>query len=98
VDVFVPAIPFYARLERRRREARLLGRPIWILAPEDLAVLTLMLFRRKDLADGETILRDQGASLDRGYVRQNLIELVGEGDERVTALDELERDVDASRG
>lgn len=95
VDVFVPAIPFYGLMQGRRREVVLLGRPLWILGPEDLAVLKLMFFRRKDLADVEAIFRDQGASLDRDRVRRELIELVGEEDPRVEALGEIERDVDA---
>jgi hypothetical protein len=93
VDVFVPAIPYYAELEKRRRQVVLLGRPLWILGPEDLAVLKLMFFRRKDLADAEAILRDQGSSLDRTYVRRRLVELAGEQDERVAAWDELAHDV-----
>ena len=96
VDVFVPAVPFYAQLEGRRREVTLAGRPIWILGPEDLAVLKLMFFRRKDLADVEAIFRDQGSALDRDAVRRALIGLVGKDDERVAALEAIERDVDSS--
>lgn len=95
VDVFVPAVPFYARLVARRRSVDLLGRPLWIIGPEDLAVLKLMFFRRKDLADVEAMLRDQGSALDRGYIRATLIELVGATDERVTNLEAIERDVDS---
>ncbi|MBI3766934.1 MAG: hypothetical protein HY271_00395 [Deltaproteobacteria bacterium] len=93
VDVFVPAIPFYAELEARRREVVLLGRSLWIIAPEDLVVLKMMFFRRKDLADIEAVLRDRGATFDRSYVRRKLIELAGAEDERVRAWDELARDV-----
>jgi hypothetical protein len=93
VDVFVPAIPFYAELEARRREVVLLGRSLWIIAPEDLVVLKMMFFRRKDLADIEAVLRDRGATFDRSYVRRNLIELAGAEDERVRAWDEIARDV-----
>lgn len=93
VDVFVPAIPFYAELETRRRQVVLLGRTLWILAPDDLVVLKMMFFRRKDLADVEAVLRDQGATLDRESVRRKLCELAGETDERVRAWDELVRDV-----
>lgn len=95
VDVFVPAIPYYARLAERRRQTTLLGRPLWILGPEDLAVLKLMFFRRKDLADVEALLRDVGPTLDRAYVRRTLVDLVGTDDERLRALDEIERDVGA---
>jgi hypothetical protein len=98
VDVFVPAIPYYAELEKRRREVILLDRPIWILAPEDLAVLKLMFFRRKDLADVEAIYRDQGAALDRNQVRKTLLELVGDEDPRLHALAAIERDVDSTAG
>lgn len=93
VDVFVPAIPYYADLAARRRQVTLLGRPLWVLSPEDLVVLKLMFFRRKDLADVEAILRDQGASIDRRFVRQKLIDLVGVDDERLAALDAIERDL-----
>jgi hypothetical protein len=95
VDVFVPAIPYYAEIAARKRQVSLLGRPLWILGPEDLVVLKLMFFRRKDLADVEAIFRDQGVSLDRHFVRQKLVELVGESDERLAALDAIEHDVDA---
>ena len=98
VDVFVPAIPYYARLEKRRREVILLDRPIWIVAPEDLAVLKLMFFRRKDLADVEAIYRDQGAALDRNQIRKTLLELVGDEDPRLDALAAIERDVDSTAG
>jgi predicted nucleotidyltransferase len=96
VDVFVPAIAYYAQLASRRREVTLLGRRLWIVGPEDLVVLKMMFFRRKDLADVEAILRDQQSSLDRQFIRRHLIELVGAEDERLVALDTIERDVDAS--
>lgn len=97
VDVFVPSIPYYGELEIRRRRVPLLGGSVWILGPEDLVVLKLMFFRRKDLADVEAVLRDQRGSLDRSFVRSRLIELVGADDERIRALGEIERDVDAPR-
>ncbi|HUI25258.1 MAG TPA: nucleotidyltransferase family protein [Candidatus Kryptonia bacterium] len=94
VDVFVPAFSHYAQLASRRRQVTLMGSPLWILSPEDLVVLKMMFFRRKDLADVEAVLRDQGASLDRKFVRRQLIELAGSEDERLAALDSIERDVD----
>lgn len=95
VDVFFPAVPFYDHLAEGRRQVVLLGRPLWIVGPEDLAVLKLMFFRRKDLADVEAMLRDQGDRIDRAAIRRALVELVGEQDERIAALDEIARDVDA---
>ena len=89
VDVFVSTVPFYKELKRRVRNAALLGRPLKILSPEDLVVLKLMFFRRKDLADAEAVLRDQGTALNRRKVRDRLMKLVGEEDQRVRAWDEL---------
>jgi hypothetical protein len=89
VDVFIPTVPFYKELKRRVRNAVLLGRPIKILSPEDLLLLKLMFFRRKDLADAEAVLRDQGTALDRRKVRDRLVKLVTEEDERVRAWDDL---------
>ena len=94
VDVFVPAIAYYAQLATRRRQVTLLGKPLWILSPEDLVVLKMMFFRRKDLADVEAVLRDQAPSLDRRFVRRQLVELLGAEDERLAALDAIEHDVD----
>jgi hypothetical protein len=67
---------------------------LWIVGPEDLAVVKLMFFRRKDLADVEAMLRDQGKTLDREYIRRTLASLVGDDDERLTELRAIERDVD----
>jgi hypothetical protein len=92
VDVFIPTVPFYKELKRRVRNAVLLGRPIKILSPEDLLVLKLMFFRRKDLADAEAVLRDQGTALDRRKVRDRLVKLVSEKDVRVRAWDDLARE------
>jgi hypothetical protein len=92
VDVFVSTVPFYKDLRRRVRGAVLLGRPLKILAAEDLIVLKLIFFRRKDLADAEAVLRDQGPAIDRKKVRERIVKLVGEDDERVRAWDELARE------
>lgn len=93
VDVFVPAIPFYAQLEKRRRRIPLLGEPAWILGPEDLVVLKMMFFRRKDLADVEGVLRALGPDLDLAFVRSTLIDLVGADDARVEAFDQIAAEV-----
>ena len=95
VDVFVPAIPYYAELEARRKQVVLLRRPLWILSAEDLVVLKLMFFRRKDVADAEAVLREQGAALDRRFIRAKLVELAGVADERVAAWDRLDGEIPA---
>ena len=96
VDVFVPAIRYYRELEKRRRRVSLLGRPLWILAAEDLVVLKMMFFRRKDLADVEAVLRDAGSTLDRAWIRRKLVRLVGRGNDRVREWDEIRREVEST--
>lgn len=93
-DVFVPAIEYYAELEHRRREVPLAGRPAWVLGPEDLVVLKLMFYRRKDLADVESLLREQRATLDLKFVEDKLEELIGKEDERLAALRQISREVE----
>lgn len=95
-DVFVPAIEYYAELEHRRREVPLAGRPAWVLGPEDLVVLKLMFYRRKDLADVESLLREQRATLDLKFVEDKLEELIGKEDERLAALRQISREVEDS--
>lgn len=92
IDVFVPAIPYYAELETRACTVSLMGRPLRILGATDLAVLKLMFFRRKDLADVEALLRSPEAKLDRSFVRAKLASLAGEESERVATWDRPGRD------
>lgn len=93
VDVFVPAIQFYADLAVHTRRVPMLDRPIEILGPEDLLTLKMMFFRRKDLADVEAVLRSSADAIDVAVVRAALIELVGEDDDRVTEWDKILEDV-----
>ena len=95
VDVFVPAFDYYASLERRRRRVPFGGGDIWVLGPEDLAVLKLMFFRPKDLADLHALARDYGEQLDVAAVRAQVAALIGEDDVRVR---EWEKVVVAARG
>jgi hypothetical protein len=68
----------------------------WQLAEQlELTVFKMMFFRRKDLADVEQILRAQGASLDRVWVREQLAEIYGAGDPRLAAWDDLAREIPA---
>jgi len=97
VDVFVPAIAFYAEMATRTQRVPLLGRPIDILAPQDLLTLKMMFFRRKDLADVEAVLRNPPPALDIESVRARLVDMVGESDERLSEWDSIVRDVHAGR-
>lgn len=55
-----------------------------------------LFFRTKDILDVERLVAFGGESFDRDYVRQRLVDLVGDSDERVTRWDRLIADVSAS--
>jgi hypothetical protein len=96
VDVFLPIVPFYEAARARRKSVPLGDRPIVIWDAETLTVFKMMFFRRKDLADVEQILRTQGASLDRAWVRQRLAEMYGTLDPRLSEWDSLVREIEES--
>lgn len=89
VDVFLPTIPFYEAARVRRRRVDLAEQAIMIWDAESLAVFKMMFFRRKDVADVEAIIRVQGKSLDRNWIRQQLVAMYGERDPRIAQWDEL---------
>jgi hypothetical protein len=92
LDVFVPSIEFYEEALRTRVRIVLprVG-ATWVLSPEALAVFKLLFFRPKDILDLEKLVRVRGESLDRVYIRTQLVTLVGEDDPRVTRWDALVR-------
>lgn len=89
VDLFTPSIPFaWEAMRTRRRLAGPSGEADY-LSPESTAVFKLLFFRPKDLLDLEKLLAVQGTALDAPYVRRWMVEMMGEGDERVVAWDQL---------
>ena len=88
VDVFVPAIDYYASLRQRRRRVPFGGGNVWVLGPEDLAVLKLMFFRPKDVADLYALARGY-EQLDAEAVRAQVAALVGDDDTRVDEWDRI---------
>ena len=60
-----------------------------VLFPEDTAVFKMLFFRGKDFVDVERLLGIMQGTLDRAYVRNALIEVVGEDDYRTKKWDEL---------
>jgi hypothetical protein len=93
IDVFVPTNEFYEAARRRKREVRLGGQPTFVWDAESLTVFKLMFFRRKDLADAEQMLRTQGKSFDRAWVREQIVAMYGARDPRVAQWDELCQEV-----
>jgi hypothetical protein len=97
VDVFLPIIPFYEAARVRRKTVDLDGQPIMVWDAETLSVFKMMFFRRKDLADIEQILVTQGNQFDRSWVRERLVELYGARDPRISAWDELVKEIGGER-
>ena len=91
IDVFVPSVPFYAEALMRRQRVRLAARDTWVLSPESLVVFKMLFYRPKDLADVARLLDIQGKSFDSTFVRQWLVNMLGEGDERIATWDRLVR-------
>jgi len=57
VDLFLARGPFLETAMQRRCAVSMAGRPMWVLAAEDLILLKLLAFRRKDQLDVEEILK-----------------------------------------
>lgn len=89
VDVFLPTIPFHQAARDRRLRVKLLNQDCYVYSPEAVTVLKLMFFREKDFVDVKQILRVQGDRLDREWVREQLVEIFGRRDPRVTAWDDI---------
>jgi len=89
IDVFVPSVPFYAEAFRRRQRVRLAHRDTWVLSPETLAVFKMLFYRPKDLVDVQRLLEVQSERIDRSFIRQALVDMLGPDDERLRTWDEL---------
>ncbi len=89
IDVFLPSIPFAHEAARTRiRLGDDAGWSGWFLAAEALAVFKLLFFRGKDLVDLERLVAVR-PELDHAYVRRWIVDMMGEGDERVRRWDDL---------
>lgn len=89
IDVFTPSIPFCAEAERTRVRHAVDHQEAWFLSAEALAVFKLLFFRAKDIVDLQRLIAVQGDRLDTVYVRRQIVEMMGDDDERVTRWDEL---------
>lgn len=89
LDVFLPIASFYDAAKRRRRRVVMGPREAYIWDAETLCVFKMMFFRRKDLVDVESILRNQGPALDRAWIEQALLDLYGQRDPRINQWREL---------
>ena len=71
----------------------LTDQPIMVWDAESLVVFKMMFFRRKDLADVEQVLRTQGPQFDRLWVREQLADMYGSRDPRLSAWDDLMHEI-----
>jgi hypothetical protein len=55
----------------------------------------MMFFRREEVVDVEQILRIQGPQFDRLWVREQLVEMYGTRDPRLSEWDELVQEIPA---
>jgi predicted nucleotidyltransferase len=69
VDLFLVRGSFLESAISRRRQVRIGGRPVWVTAPEDILLLKLIAFRRKDQLDIEEIIKIS-PDLDRTYLEK----------------------------
>ena len=89
VDIFTPSIPFAWEAMNTVVRVQGPGGNAAYLSAEALAVFKLLFFRPKDILDVEKLIQVQGESFDRSYVREWLVQMMGEDDERVIALDNI---------
>lgn len=92
IDVFTPSIPFAHEAGRTRvLLTDRSGQSIWFLSSEAIAVFKLLFHRPKDVADLERLCAVQGPALNRAYVRDWIVEMLGPADERVATWDRVSR-------
>jgi hypothetical protein len=89
IDFFTPSIPFSWEAMRTRRRVLGPSGEAAYLSPEATAVFKLLFFRSKDLVDIERLVTVRRDSIDFAYIRNTVVGMVGETDERIIAWDRL---------
>jgi len=89
LDVFLPIAAIYEAARPRRKKMSVGNRQVMVWDAETLCVFKMMFFRRKDMADVEAILHAQTENFDFSWVEQQLIEMYGNRDPRVSQWHEL---------
>jgi hypothetical protein len=90
VHVFYSHDPLHDEMAKRVREVPYAGATIPLIAPEHLVIRKAMLDRTKDWLDIQAIFVASGP-LDLAEIESWLLRLAGDGDHRVTKLQELSR-------
>lgn len=88
IDVFLPSIDLSWEAMRTRVRVTVEGQSTWFLSPELLSCFKLLFFRPKDLLDLERLVATS-TSLNASRVRELIVGVMGEDDERVRAWDDI---------
>lgn len=70
MDIFDAVGTLGEAIIRRRRQASLEGRDVWVIAPEDLALLKAFSDRPRDFDDLVVLLRRATSELDMAYIER----------------------------
>ncbi|MCG8587274.1 MAG: nucleotidyl transferase AbiEii/AbiGii toxin family protein [Pirellulales bacterium] len=95
VDVFFQTSEFHDTAKKRAKQVDLEGQPIMVWDAETMCVFKMMFFRMKDVVDVKQILRTQGDRLERQWVRDQLVDIFGRRDPRISQWDEVDEEVSA---
>jgi hypothetical protein len=86
IDLFFAYSPLHEACNERARTVSVLGQPIRVLSPEDLAVFKVLFDRPKDWVDLEAIVLTRGERFEAGYVERWVSAVVGADDPRAAKL------------
>ncbi len=89
VDVFLPTIPVYELCRQHRQRVEFLGQPVYVWGPLAITIFKMMFFRTQDLLDVENMLKTPSTQIDLGLVREQLVDIFGQRDPRISNWDEI---------
>ena len=95
LDVFLPIADIYQAAKSRRQQMPIGGRQVYVWDAESLCVFKMIFFRRKDLADVESILRSQ-PKLEKAWIEDQLRAMYGAADPRLARWKEIVADCHSS--
>jgi hypothetical protein len=89
VDVFLPTIPVYELCRQHRERVEFAGQPLYVFGPLAVSIFKMMFFRQQDLVDVENMLRTPSTEMDTQLIREQLVDIFGQRDPRVSTWDEI---------
>lgn len=89
VDFFLPTLSLYELAKDRRRQVLMEGVPVFVWEAEVLCIFKMMFMRTQDFADIEKLWEAQSETLDTTWIREQLVELFGQRDPRISNWDEI---------